>query len=187
VDLASALSARLLAVGPATARAVEQAGLHHEPVMERFDADALLERILETEAVAGRRFLLPGAVRGREVLADGLRAAGASVDEVPVYRTVAAECDRSSLRRRLAQGEFHALTFGSPSAVRAFVRILDRPSREACGAVAMVAIGPHTADQMREEDLPVDSVAERANAASMVDAVVRALRERAGPSPGEDR
>ena len=55
---------------------------------ETHDAEGLLDGF-RRPAARGRRFLLPTSDRARDVLPDGLRRAGATVDVVVAYRTVA--------------------------------------------------------------------------------------------------
>ena len=158
-------------VGPATARAAFDAGLPVHRVPERFDAEGLLEALVEGLAPRGRRFLLPRAARSREALPEGLRAAGAEVDAAPVYETVAAEIDGEALGTALERGELDVLTFASPSAVRFLLDALPPAGREAAARCAVAAIGPVTAQALAEAGLPADVVAERATGEDLVAAL----------------
>jgi len=170
---------RALCVGPATARTARDAGLEVEVVPgERFDADGLLAAILGARPVAGLRFLLPRAAGARDVLPDGLRRAGARVDAVTAYRTLAASFDASDLRGRLVRSEIDALTFTSPSTVKHFVGCLDEAARVAAERCAVIAIGPVTAAALRKVGLAPDAVAERAAPEALVAAVALALQTR---------
>lgn len=163
-------------VGPATAAAASAAGLAPTELgAGRFDAEGLLEAILARVPVRGRRFLLPRSEAARDLLPAGLRAAGAEVDAVGVYRPEPAAVDAARLREELVSGRIDALTFTSPSTVRHFVGHLDGPARAAAGRTAVVAIGPVTAAALREAGLPPCAVAERAGAAALVEALVAAL------------
>jgi uroporphyrinogen III methyltransferase/synthase len=172
-------------VGPATARVALGAGLAVRGLPdEAGDASTLLRVILEDDPPAGRRFLLPCAEGAREVLAEGLRRAGARVDVLPIYRTLPAPVDAAGLRAELASGGLDALSFASPSAVRAFAGHLDAESRAAALRALRVAIGPATAGALREVGLAPDAVASEPGAAGIVRALVeaRAARGAAGPS-----
>ena len=83
----------------------------------------------------GRRFLVPRSDLARDVLPDGLRAAGAEVDAVVAYRNAPAEVDRDWLRGELVAGRLDALTFASPSAARRFCEALDPAARSAAAAL----------------------------------------------------
>jgi uroporphyrinogen III methyltransferase/synthase len=183
------LRAEVVCVGPATARAALEAGLPVHGVPERrFDAEGVLETLRGRLELRGRRCLLPRAEAGREVLAEGLRAAGAEVDAVAVYRTVAAEpvaaeAGAPGLRERLVRGELDALTFASPSAARHFAAALDGEAVAAARRCAVVAIGPVTAEALREAGLPPDACCERADAGSLVEALTRVVAAKKGADP----
>ncbi len=170
------LRARVFCVGPKTAQAALGAGLpvHHVPV-ERHDAEGLFA-LLETQLPpAGRRFLLPRGDAALEALPEALRAAGATVDAVSVYRSLAAEVDAAALRERLVRGAIDALTFTSPSTVENFVALLDAPARAAAARCLVAAIGPITAEALRREGFDPDLVPERAGAPELVAALAERL------------
>jgi uroporphyrinogen III methyltransferase/synthase len=177
------LPARVLCVGPRTAEATLAEGLPvHAFPGERFDAEGLLELIGRECDPRGKRFLFPRAERTREVLLEDLRAAGAEVDAVSVYRTLPAVADAANLRARLVAGEIDVLSFTSPSTVRGFCELLDPPSRAAAEHAVVAAIGPVTAEALRKEGLAPDVVPERASALDLVKALARSLAEPDGGS-----
>jgi uroporphyrinogen III methyltransferase/synthase len=162
------LRAEVVCVGPATARAAAEAGLPvHRVPEERFDAEGVVEA-LRADELRGRRCLLPRAEHGRELIEEALRAAGARVDAVAVYRTLGVDLD-PELRRRLVEGQLDALSFASPSAARHFRAALDAEALAAARRCAVVAIGPSTAQALHEAGLPADATCERPDAASLVE------------------
>jgi len=176
---------RAVCVGPVTAAAAAEAGLSVEPLPGRFDAEGVLEALVQRHPLAGRRILLPRAERAREVLPEGLRRAGAEVESVVVYRTEPAPLDADGLRGRLVRDELHALTFTSPSTVRHFFAALDAPSRAATLRCVVAAIGPVTAGALEELGRPADVVAETSGGPALVEALVRARAARAERETGE--
>ena len=177
------LDARVLCVGPKTAEATLAQGLPvHALPGERFDAEGLLELIARELEPRDKRILFPRAERARAVLLDGLRAAGAEVDAVSVYRTVPADADAAALRARLVSGEIDVLTFTSPSTVHNFCALLDPNARAAAESAVIAAIGPVTAKALRKEGLEPSVVPERASAPDLVAALARTLGERDGGS-----
>jgi uroporphyrinogen-III synthase len=152
-------------------------------VPERQDGEGLLELVARELPPRGRRFLLPRAEQARETLSRGLRAGGARVDAVAVYRTVAAAVDAGALRERLVRGELDALTFASPSAAKRFAELLDDPALAAARRCVVAAIGPVTAAALRKLGLAPDCVAERASGAALVEALASGLAERAVGGP----
>ena len=165
----------VVCVGPKSAEATLAEGLPVQTVpAERFDAEGMLDAIEKQFPPAGRRFLLPRAEAARETLYEGLRAAGATVDAVTAYRTVAPDTDAVALCERLTAGRLDVLTFASPSAVRNFMSLLDGAARRAASDCLVAAIGPTTAEALRKEGLEPDVVPERASAADLVAALVEA-------------
>ena len=111
----------------------------------------------------------------------GLRAAGAAVDTVTVYRNAPPQLDPQALRAPLVSGELHALTFTSPSTVRNFTALLDDEARAAAACCWIASIGPVTAEALRGEGLDPDVTPDRASAAELVAALAdHAGRQRRG-------
>jgi uroporphyrinogen-III synthase len=155
-DVAQRLGATLAgprwaAVGEATARVLREAGVAKVLVPSRRDAEGLLAAVLVAGAGAGRVFV-PRAEGGREVVAAGLRAAGATVDDVVAYRTVTHRCDDGAIEALLSGPRLDAALFMSPSAFDGLVEILGTARVEALlEGVATIAIGPTTAAAMRAQ------------------------------------
>ena len=79
---------RTAAVGYRTAAALVAAGSSRPPVVATRDgADALLERLLDEPSWTDVRVLCPTVEGGRRTVIEGLRDAGATVEEVEAYRT----------------------------------------------------------------------------------------------------
>jgi uroporphyrinogen III methyltransferase/synthase len=166
---------RVCCVGPRTAAAARAAGLPVHLVPERHAGVSLAAAIAERCDLTRGRWLLPRAAEGRDELPDALRAAGAEVDVVSVYRTLPAPVDAAVLRARLISGEIDGLTFASPSAVKAFAALLDSAARDASRLCAVAAIGRTTAEALRVAGLRVDAVAENAGVEPLVEALIAAL------------
>jgi uroporphyrinogen III methyltransferase/synthase len=175
---------QVLCVGPQTAKATRDAGVPVNAIPEsRYDADGLLDEVAKRLPPKGRRFLFPRAEGARDVLPEGLAAAGATVDSVTLYRTLPPEIDAAALRALLLAPGLDALTFTSPSTARNFVALLDGPSRAAARRCIVAAIGPVTAEALRREGLAPDVTAERASVTELVTALAARVSEGAGGSP----
>jgi uroporphyrinogen-III synthase len=103
----------LAAIGPATARALNQAGYRVSvQSTEGADSESLL-RHPRLNTLAGERVLLVKGRQGRELLGQELERRGALLAEADVYRR---ECPRPSaqeleaLETRFAAGAIHAVT-----------------------------------------------------------------------------
>jgi uroporphyrinogen III methyltransferase/synthase len=140
--------AHVAAIGPATAAALEREGIAVELVPAQHVAEALAAALV-ARGVTGKRVLVPAAERARPVLSDTLRAAGAVVDVVAVYRTVAEAGDAATLARDLAAGGIDAVTFTASSTVEHFAALVGGAAAT-CGRFRAAVIGPVTAATARE-------------------------------------
>ncbi|MGH7699307.1 MAG: uroporphyrinogen-III synthase, partial [Gemmatimonadales bacterium] len=104
-----------------------------------------------------------------------LRALGAEVDIVPVYRTVTAPGDGPGLAREIEAGRIAAVTFTSSSTVRHFVDLVGRTAATS-GWFAGAVIGPVTARTARELGVPVTVEAREYTVPGLVEALVRHFR-----------
>jgi uroporphyrinogen-III synthase len=143
---------RVAAIGPATAHALRQRGAPVHLMPAEYRAEAILGEIGD---VAGRRILLPRADIARPALADGLRAAGAQVDDVRAYRTVRGTPPSAAFDALRAGVD--VVTFTSSSTARNFVSLTQGLD---FGDPLIACIGPVTAATAYELGLHVDLVAE---------------------------
>lgn len=172
LDPAGLGRAAIAAIGPATAEALTELGVAATLVPERFVAEAVVDAMIARGDVRGRRILLPRALEARDTLPEGLRAHGAEVDVVPVYRTVRAEGDGGALARELLSGRIDIVTFTSSSTVRSFVELVG-PDAAGSGRFAVAVIGPVTAATARATGLPVTVEATEFTIPGLVAALVR--------------
>jgi len=164
--------AQIAAIGPGTAAALSRVGLTADLVPEEYVAEGLLNA-LEGRVLRGARVLLPRAEGARDTLIEGLEAKGARVDELRLYRAaVPRDPDIEGLRRLLA-GEIDVVTFASSSAVRNLIEMLGGDI-EALRRVRIAAIGPVTAQAVREAGLEVAVTAAEYTIPGLVAAIVAA-------------
>jgi len=162
------------AIGPATAQALAQYGLHATFMPSAYVAEAILAEIGD---VAGQRILLPRADIAREQLAIGLRERGARVDEIAAYRTVPGD-GAAELAKHIQAHAVDAITFTSSSTVRytldgfALLGIEPEKAVALLNQIAIVCIGPITAATAREEGLRIDAVAQQFTSDGLVAALV---------------
>ncbi|MEK6712042.1 MAG: uroporphyrinogen-III synthase [Nitrospinota bacterium] len=164
---------RIMAIGPATAKAVEEAlGRPADAVPGKFVAEGILE-LLDGESMRGKRVLIPRAAEAREILPDTLRERGAEVEVVHAYRTVPAPGDASeALRRALAAGRVDMVAFTSSSTVRSFARALGSAFlKEHRGRFRVASIGPVTTGTARELGLDPEVEAGASTTAGLAEAI----------------
>jgi len=144
LEISSLGGIRIAAVGTSTAACLERCGLKVDLTPERFVAEGLIESLEKVSVGEGSRILLPRALEAREILPQTLRAMGAIVDVVPVYRTVVGEGD-SRLLARLAGEAIDVITFTSPSTVRGFLKLASMAdASKIMSRATIAAIGPVT-------------------------------------------
>ncbi len=157
---------RVAAVGPATAEAAHGAGWQVEFVASRFQGAALAEEL--GDRLRGCKVLLPRSDRAGAELPEALRRVGADVTEAVAYRTVRADFPGSRVVEDICAGKVDAITFASPSAFRSFSDAMcEKKMRELAGVVAIAAVGPVTAQAIREAGMPVHVEAEEFTAGGL--------------------
>jgi uroporphyrinogen III methyltransferase/synthase len=169
-------TAKIAAIGPATARALGDHGLRADLVAPEFRGESLAAELLDAVRSSGvsARVLIARAARARDVLPEALRSAGHPVDVVAAYETLPAPPEAfAALSRDLERGVIDAVTFTSSSTVSALCNGLGPLAAELLGRVRVASIGPVTTDAARERGVRVDVTA----AEYTVPGLVRALAE----------
>ncbi|HTY41263.1 MAG TPA: uroporphyrinogen-III synthase [Thermoanaerobaculia bacterium] len=133
-------SARVVAVGPATAEALREAGIEPADVAAGSGA-AVLERL--AARLDGRRILLPCGEDADGRLPAALEARGASVSRCVLYRKIAAPPD-PGLAAEVVARPFAAFAATSPAAVRWLWDGLGEAARARLRETPAVALGPST-------------------------------------------
>jgi uroporphyrinogen-III synthase len=158
------------AVGPATARAVRDENVRVDYIASEHTGEALAREL--TGAIAGRSIFLPRSDHGNEAVSRALQKAGASVTEVIAYTTAMPEAIDSAIVDEIRRAEVDVVIFASPSAVENFAMF--------CGAeelakvaqrISFAAIGPTTAQALRDAGLPVTIEAAESSAEGLAGAI----------------
>ncbi len=169
-------SAKIAAVGPATAERLRALGLRPDFIPARHVAESAAEGLIAL-GVEGKRILLPRALKARDVLPAELTKAGARVDDVPAYETVPA--DNAALKEHvlgeLEAGTLSCITFGSSSTVRNFLAAVPAEMLKAHPETKLASIGPVTSATLRDAGLEPDIEPEEYTIPGLVRAVCAAL------------
>jgi uroporphyrinogen III methyltransferase/synthase len=160
--------ARIAAMGPGTSEALATWRLVPDLVPERSVAEGMLEAFPDPPG-PDSSVLLPRAAAGRDVLPEGLAAAGWQVDAVEAYRTAPVPMTDEDCA---AVAAADAVCFASASSVTGLLEAAGSP--QVVPAV-VVCIGPSTAAAAVAAGLAVTAVAERHTIPGLVDALVAAL------------
>jgi uroporphyrinogen III methyltransferase / synthase len=161
---------RIASVGPVTAEAARQAGLAVEYVAETHTGAALAEEL--GNRLRGSKVFLPRSDRGNPDLPPALERQGAQVTEVTAYRTLRPTAIDERNLRQIAGGAAEAVLFFSPSAVQHFAALFG--AEQLCGLqdkLAIAAVGPVTANALREGGVQRIVLARETTAAAVVEAL----------------
>ena len=176
---------RLCAIGEATARALAARGLTAELTAAESNSEGVVAALGE-HGLSGATVLLARAEGGREALPGGLRAAGATVDELTLYLSAPPADPPAAAMALVREGRIDAVTFTSSSTVRNLATLLG-PSLEGLRGAVVACIGPSTAEAAAEAGLPVDVVAEEHSVPGLVAALRVYLQSNAGPATAAAR
>ena len=167
-DVRALAGRRVACVGRATSDALLSRGLLADVIPERFVAEAVLETLAARKDVRGSRVLYVAAEGARELLPEGLRKLGCTVDVVHAYRSVSDGTGAAALCAALDAGEVDLVTFASASAVKGYTEAV---GRDRAVLVPAVSIGPVTSDAVREEGIPLAAESPTASIAALVETV----------------
>ncbi|HRY28864.1 MAG TPA: uroporphyrinogen-III C-methyltransferase [Elusimicrobiota bacterium] len=135
------------AVGGKTAEQLVRNGFPVHGIGKDAAAGDLVDVLGETE---GRRYLFPRAAEGRDELVEKLRAAGASLDLWPLYRTRPVKME-AGMRSSLLAGTVDGVLFASPSAVGSVLGSFSpRQRRKIFSRTRLFSIGPTTTRALKD-------------------------------------
>lgn len=143
-DLRRLGSIKLAVIGPGTADELSRYHLRADLVPGVYQAEGLAAA-LGSDA-RGKRFLLARASRGREVLADELRAAGGTVEQIVVYSSRDVQQADPAIVEALDRGSIHWITVTSSAIARGLAALLGPSMRNA----KLASISPITSATLRE-------------------------------------
>jgi len=163
-------SAKIAAIGRATAGQLLARGIRADLKAPEFKAESLLTAI-SSEISPGDSVLLIRPEEARNVLPKGLEALGVQVTIAPVYRTVFGKPEEKRLKTLLREGKIDWITFSSASMIQNLLTIIGS-ERELLKAVKIGAIGPITAAEAERNGLTVTAMPKVHTIADLVNAIV---------------
>ena len=178
-DLRQLAGIRLAAIGPGTSLALSRYHLRADRQPSEFRAEALAE-VLAAEA-RGMRFLLARASRGREVLAEQLRAAGGELEQVVVYSSTDVEAPDPIVAEQLVKGTIDWITVTSSAIAGSLHRLFGEKLHRS----RLASISPITSAALRRLGYEPAVEAREYTMGGLVEAIQKlrpALRASAGNS-----
>lgn len=161
---------KVAAIGPSTAAAArDMLGIRTSLIPERYAAEYLAVA-LNTDS--GTRILLPQADIARTDLAESLIESGAKVSAIEAYRTILGK-GGEDVPQMLRERAVDAITFTSGSTADNFMVRFNNEGGDPVTLedVCIAAIGPVTADAVRDARLPIHVMPSR----HTLDGLIRAL------------
>ena len=166
---------RIAVIGPATARAVEGAGLAVDLMPPEYIAESLSAALLPF--ASGARILFIRAAEARDHLPETLTAAGANVTIAEAYRNQMPPESIPALQHLFSSPALypHAITFTSASTVRNLVALLEFSKVVLTPKTVLASIGPITSQALRDAGLSPAVEAVAPTIPALVDALAAAL------------
>ena len=183
MDIRCLGGAKICAVGPKTAEAVQSFCLKVDMVPEEFRAEGLIksfaglkdrpgENKKDKKTLEGMRFLLPRAQEAREVFPEKVRELGGHIDVPPVYRAIKPEASGKRLKRFMKEGKITVATFTSGATFTNFLEMIGDEAKDLLKGVAIAVIGPVTAKKVKEAGLAVDIMPATATMEALEQAII---------------
>ena len=153
---------KVLPIGTATAALLREKGVIADFLPDRFTSEGIVD-VLKDAGVKSRRFLLPRAEEGRDVISEYIASHGGTCDVIPVYRTVLP----GSIP--FPEEPPDIITFTSSSTVNNFVTLF---GTEALKGATIASIGPITTDTLKKHGIDAHITAGRYDIEGLVEALV---------------
>jgi uroporphyrinogen-III synthase len=155
----------IIAVGPKTAEAMKEVHVRVDLVPQKYSSEGLLE-VLKEKDVKDKKIRIPRTSNATPTLTDTLKTMGADVEEIYVYESglPVDEKVKNKFYEDLTGGRIDAIVFGSGlSAKNIFKMLMEKAPMDKLrtivkAKVTTVAIGPTTAEALKEMDVIVDVV-----------------------------
>jgi uroporphyrinogen III methyltransferase/synthase len=167
-DLRYLANVKIAAIGPATTSALAEYHLRPDLSPAEYRAEQLAAEL--TPNARGKRILLVRAGRGREILAELLAAAGATVEQVVVYESRDIETASEEVQAALAAGKINWITVTSSAIARSLVKLFGEDLRKS----PLAAISPLTAEVLTKLGFAPLAVAKTYTIDGLISAILTA-------------
>jgi uroporphyrinogen-III synthase len=155
----------VIAVGPKTAEAIKEYNVRVDMVPQKYSSEGLL-CAFQNRDIKGKVIRIPRTSNATPTLTEQLKARGADVEEIYVYESglPVDEALKTKFYTDLTGGRVDAVLFGSGLSAKNIFKMLtekapmDELRKVIAEKVTVVAIGPTTAEALRELGVKVDVV-----------------------------
>lgn len=159
-------NAKIAVIGSATAEKLSSFGLIADFIPKKFRAESLIDTL--KNFVNGKKILIARAEVAREILPQELKNFGANVTVAAAYKTLPATENSKKIKSELDAGKIDMITFTSSSTVENFFAAIDKNFLQ---KVKFAAIGPITAETLKNFGFSADVIAEEFTINGLVEAI----------------
>ncbi|MBI5327504.1 MAG: uroporphyrinogen-III C-methyltransferase [Deltaproteobacteria bacterium] len=176
-DIRELKGIKICAIGPATAKAIEDVGIKVDLLPKEYRAESIIQGLGKSK-IKGKRFLLPRALKAREVLPEEIKRLGGKVDVVTAYRTIKPKEKTDEMRKMFQEKKISVITFTSSSTVENFASMFKKGEIPALFNEAKVAcIGPITKDTAAGLGIKTDIMPTKYTIPSLTEAIVNYFKK----------
>ncbi|MBI5047362.1 MAG: uroporphyrinogen-III C-methyltransferase [Deltaproteobacteria bacterium] len=176
-DIREFKGVKICAIGPATAKAIEDLGIRVDLLPKEYRAESIIAGLGKNK-IKGKRFLLPRAFKAREVLPEEIKRLGGKIDVVAAYRTIKPKEKTDEIRRMLQEKKISVITFTSSSTVENFVSMFKKGEIPALlNDVKVACIGPITKDTATGAGIKTDIMPKKYTIPALAEAIVKYFRK----------
>jgi uroporphyrinogen III methyltransferase/synthase len=166
-DARALASCKIAVVGPQTAVALQNHGLHPDLIPLDYKAEGVIAEFEKID-ISGKRVLFPKADLARDIIPQELERLGATCANPVAYRNIQPDGMPAEAAQALEEGELDCITFTSSSTVVNLAKIVgERTLPDLLKGVAVASIGPITSQTCRELGLRVDIEPEKFTLAAL--------------------
>lgn len=158
------------AVGPGTAAVLQKHGLSVHYPNGRMSSEALLA-LPELQDIAGKKALIVRGAGGREIMAEGLRARGATVDYAELYERAVPQHEATALRDLMQTCSPSAIVISSADALDN-LKVLFAPSVAAWAQLPLVVSSPRLAEHAQALGFQRSAVIDGASDAAIINGLL---------------
>ncbi|WP_245595965.1 uroporphyrinogen-III C-methyltransferase [Paenibacillus taiwanensis] len=177
-DVRRIAGARMVAVGPKTAQAMQEYGIIPDRVAEQFSQEGVWS-ILEQEVKPGQQVLLARGDLARPWLGDMMRSAQMQVEELDIYETILPDNNDPHMVELLQEGAIQIVPLTSSSTVHNLLALLQQSgvdnAVELLNQTVIVCIGEITANTARSAGLKVAAVAKEATMNGVMESIMHVV------------
>lgn len=171
-DIRLLSNAKFCAIGPATAKELNDKGFVVDCIPEEYVAESIVKE-LKDKIDAGDNVLLPRADIARRSLEEGLKDLGANVDNIDIYRTVIPKHESKELVEILKERKIDIITFTSSSTAKNFYEIFGESNKDLLENITLASIGPITSKTANDLGMKINIEAEEFTIDGLVEGIVK--------------